>query len=60
MIRIASFLEVKRVSKMAKEVDEIMKTYGEDGTCKGTADSIGFARNTEKKYVQGACKEFSV
>ncbi|HPH11665.1 MAG TPA: hypothetical protein PKW59_12460 [Thermotogota bacterium] len=48
------------MSKMAKEVDEIMKTYGEDGTCKGTADSIGFARNTEKKYVQGACKEFSV
>ena len=26
---------------MAKEVDEIMKTYEEDGTYKGTADKIG-------------------
>jgi len=32
MIRWGSFLEVKRVSKMAKEIDEIMKTYEEDGT----------------------------
>ncbi len=32
MIRWGSFLKVKRVSKMVKEVDEIMKTYEEDGT----------------------------
>lgn len=52
MIRWGSFLEVKRVSKMVKEVDEIMKTYEEDGTYKGTADKIGVARNTVKKYVK--------
>ena len=52
MIRWGSFLEVKRVSKMAKEVDEIMQTYEEDGAYKGTADRIGVARNTLKKCVK--------
>ena len=37
---------------MAKEVDEIMKTYEEDGAYKGTADRIGVARNTLKKCVK--------